>query len=93
MTPDTDFRKMAEEMVNPFIRKWCECVGHLLDTDENDGESLRNSIEDALRSVSEKHEKIGFNQAVEECLKICSHRLSAEEYDAIRRLRKDVGNG
>lgn len=37
--------KEVEKLINTFIKKWCgDNAPHLLDTDDNDGERLRQSI-------------------------------------------------
>jgi len=52
------------EMVNKFIKKWCgKYYGHLIDDDENDGQFLREAIENAIQSAhqagkAEEREKI-----------------------------------
>ena len=41
-----------EEKVNLFIEKWCgDNAPHLLDTDDNDGERLREAIRQATRKA------------------------------------------
>jgi len=40
----TNNQKKWEEKLNKFIIDWCGDFAHLLDTDENDGERLRETI-------------------------------------------------
>ena len=58
-TPKTK-EEIVEELVNPFIKKWCgESVGHLLDSDENDGEKLRQELVQALTLQEQAvHERV-----------------------------------
>ena len=35
-----------EERFNKFIEKWCNSSAHLLDSDENDGEEIRDLIKE-----------------------------------------------
>jgi hypothetical protein len=54
-TPAHEWR----EEVNRFIEKWCkpEYVGHLLDTDENDGQKLRDLLTTHTAHLVERIEK------------------------------------
>jgi transcriptional regulator with XRE-family HTH domain len=53
-----DMSELVSDLVNTFIEKWCgENAAHLIDTDDNDGEYLRQSIM-ALISQERKKAKI-----------------------------------
>lgn len=58
--------KTVDELLNPFIEKWCgDNAPHLLDSDENDGERLRADINrllveariDELKTLMAKHSR------------------------------------
>jgi len=47
----TDTNQASEELINAFIEKWAgDHAAHLLDNDDNDGERLRQAIEDLIRT-------------------------------------------
>jgi hypothetical protein len=55
----TNNREKWEEKLNKFIIDWCGDFAHLLDTDENDGERLRETIRQEIRQAKiEMAEKI-----------------------------------
>lgn len=59
------FKQKLEEVINPFIKKWIpESYAHLVDSDDNDGERLRNAIlnlvSEEVRKADKKYRRKGF---------------------------------
>lgn len=54
----------TDKKINDFILKWCrpENIGHLLDTDDNDGERLRKEINNLIISAKISENSYWFDQ-------------------------------
>jgi hypothetical protein len=64
MPNDAELRSKVYDMLCPFIMKWCGDYGpHLIDTDGNDGEMLRQDLEDLIHAEVEAELK-GFAEAL-----------------------------
>ena len=56
-----DIRTDIEDIVNPFLEKWCsDDYQHLVDNDENDGQRLRNDLENLVLKYSNLNIKKNF---------------------------------
>lgn len=80
-----------EETLNRFIENWCPMSAHLLDSDENDGERLRESFRDLLAKKDQEHreslerikgeilsEKVGtleYNQGLQDAVSIVERHI------------------
>ena len=52
-------KEKIENIVNPFLKKWCgNMYGHLVDTDENDGQKLREDIDDLIKEACKEQREI-----------------------------------
>jgi len=85
MTPKTN---EWEEEVNLFIKRWCkpECVPHLLDSDDNDGQYLRSLLTRATaEAVEGERERIS---DIFDSFLLKDWSGEAEVYAEIARLKK-----
>jgi len=55
LTESSTLREEIEEIVNPFIKEWIpNYYAHLIDSDENDGQRLRNQLETLFKKELEE---------------------------------------
>jgi len=70
-------QEIAEEAINPFIEIWCRtAAAHLLDTDDNAGQRLRDSFAQALAAKDKERE-----EAVRSMVKVAKSAYTDEHKD------------
>ena len=73
-----------DKLVNSFIKEWLpDSYAHLIDTDENDGQRLRNSLRSLFKQMAEKiigpSSIIRSHEELEEIVKINEYNISVIE--------------
>lgn len=86
----------VEKIINPFIEKWLpDSYSHLVDTDENDGQRLRNKIRDNFVS-KEKIKKWSDRLRLECDVVVCDCGERVADWDIsnlVNDMIKDLGLG
>jgi hypothetical protein len=85
-----------EEEFDKFSKKWCGCYyAHLADTDENDGQELREYVEDnyiSKQKVREAKQKIKDRITMASCKdNLSKEDMLIELQDDIDSIFKDLG--
>ena len=81
MTTEQELKKEIEELVNPFLKEWTgNSYPHLVDDDENDGESLRESIFELVQSERQRILQIFIKWKENKC-EVCADSVKFPDGD------------